>query len=85
MNRFCSCYLKYEKLSGDFHFQHRTRFAQQNSIGPRYDAKYQLSSRSFQFRASKQWNNLPPDIKQAESFPKFKQMLKEWIKSNIQI
>ena len=42
----------YKKLSDNSHFQYRTRFAQQNSIGPRYDANHQLSKRSFQFRAS---------------------------------
>ena len=65
----------YEKLSGDFQYQYRTQFASQNRIGPRYAAEYQLSRRSFQFRASEQWNNVPTDIRQVKTFTKFKQRL----------
>ena len=75
----------YEKLSGDFQYQYGTRFASQNRIGPRYAAEYQLSNRSFQFRASEQWNNVPTDIRQAKTFTKFRQRLKKWIKSNVPI
>ena len=75
----------YKQLTGDSQCKYNTRFARNNSIGPRHPATNQISNRSFVFRASSQWNNLPIDIQEAETLSKFKQSLKKWIKSNIPI
>ena len=54
-------------------------------IGPNGDANHLLTNRSFRWRASKQWNLLPIELKQSESLNEFKHYLKLWILTNIQL
>ena len=73
----------YDRISGNFHYTRGTRFSKRNRIGPRYAAKNDISNRSFQWRATKQWNMLPEEIQKIDKLHKFKQSLTLWIKLNI--
>ena len=75
----------YDRIVGSFHYSYKTRFSKENKAGPRFAAKHQISNRSFQWRATSQWNMLPKEIQKIEKLPKFKKSLKLWIKINIQL
>ena len=75
----------YDRLIGNHHYSYRTRFSRHNRAGPRFEAEHQLGNRSFQWRATNQWNMLPQEVQNIENLQKFKQSLKTWIKLNIQL
>ena len=52
-------------------------------IGPSKSADHLLANRSFRWRASKQWNKLPINLRHSESVQTFKKSLKIWIKANV--
>ena len=82
----------YSKLSGVQGSTHyKTRFIQnlnenQNIVlGPDSQAESDIARRSFKYRASKQWNNLPIKMRQAETEKEFKNQLKTWIMRNVPV
>ena len=40
---------------------------------------------SFKYRATKQWNNLPLEIRQARNVKQFKWKLRKWVSENVSI
>ena len=56
----------YDRIIGNFHYSYGTRFSEESKIGPRYAAQYDISNRSFQWRATNQWNMLPQEIQKIE-------------------
>ena len=73
----------YEKLSNEFPY--KTRFATQENIrigGSQYGFK-DLSQKSFRCRASKQWNQLPANLRMPTTLKKFKKLLFQWVQTNV--
>ena len=83
----------YDKLSGtqegEPHYQ--TRYTrnlatrQLIKLGPDSVAESDLARNSFKYRATRQWNDLPPDLKQVKILSNFKLGLRRWILDNIPI
>ena len=82
----------YDKLSGtqgEPHYQ--TKYTrniatrQLIKIGPDSAAESDLDSNSFKYRATRQWNDLPPELKQVKILSKFKSELRRWIQDNVPI
>ena len=88
----------YEKMTNSF--THNTRawvhvkdgdwFKQKDygsniRLGPSNSSSHAITEKSFRWRASKLWNNLPLELKQSKTLIIFKKSLKIWIKENIQI
>ena len=48
-------------------------------------ARIQLVQVGFVFRATNNWNTLPPDIRTIDSSSTFKMKLREWIIKNINV
>ena len=70
---------------------YKTRFSQNQmnnhniNLGPDSQAEGDLANRSFKYRASRQWNNLPVKIREAENVNVFKEKLKTWVAENVPI
>ena len=54
-------------------------------IGPSQPANRLLTERSFRWRASKEWNKLPTQLRHSKSIEIFKRSLKAWIKTNVPV
>ena len=44
-----------------------------------------LAKKSFKYRATKQWNQLPLELKQAVNVKTFKWKLRKWVADNVPI
>ena len=44
-----------------------------------------LARRSFKYRASEKWNDLPLEIRNANKLNEFKRLLKNWVLENVNI
>ena len=82
----------YDKLTGtqgEPHYQTRyTRklaTGQLIKLGPDSVAESELARNSFKYRATRQWNDLPPELKQVKILSKFKSELRRWIRENVPI
>ena len=82
----------FSKLSGVQGLTHyRTRFVRNLNenqtivLGPDSQAVGDIARRSFKYRATRQWNNLPVRIRQAETVRVFKSQLKIWVIANVPI
>ena len=64
-------------------YQYRTRQADSGVIKQMFCPKLTLTSHSFRFQAASHFNGLPSTIRNAETLPRFKQMVKKWIKENV--
>ena len=74
----------YDKLSSEYPY--RTRYATQENIRIGGSQNHpQLCQRSFRWRASKQWNQLPANLKMSKTVNQFKMGLFQWTKNNIPI
>ena len=54
-------------------------------LGRESQAVSELARNSFKYRATRQWNMLPLDIRQAGDVNIFKLKLKKWVAENIPI
>jgi hypothetical protein len=63
-------------------YQYRTRQADSGVIKQMFCPKLTLTSHSFRFQAASHFNGLPSTIRNAETLPSFKQMVKKWINEN---
>ena len=54
-------------------------------LGRQSQAGTELAKKSFKYRATRDWNMLPLEIKQARKVETFKIMLKRWVSENISI
>ena len=54
-------------------------------LGGESQAVSELARNSFKYRATRQWNMLPLEIRQAENLNIFKLKLKKWVAENIAI
>ena len=82
----------YNKLSGlQTTTYYKTRFVQNRRenenilLGPDSQAESEIAQRSFKYRASNQWNNLPLMMRKMDSLQKFKSELRAWVKQNVQL
>ena len=75
----------YFHLKFSEHFLYTTRFACGNKIKFEMNVKKKLTEQNFTYKTIKIWNDLPIEIRQAETLTDFKNQVKVWIKLNIQI
>ena len=75
----------YRKLSLDFPYS--TRLAESASVrrGPQFQARLDITERSFMNRGTKYYNQLPADLRKVEKMETFKIKLKAWIQEHIEI
>ena len=71
------------KLGQDF--SHNTRFSRENRICLNRNFEYDLTMQSFIPRATASWNSLPATIRLSPNLNIFKQQVKSWVKTNIEI
>ena len=82
----------YQKLSGtQGETRYETRYSQKLSanqlikLGPDSMAQSDIARSSFKYRATRQWNELPVEIKQFKTINEFKVELRKWIIENVSI
>ena len=82
----------YDKLSGtQEEAYYQTRYTRRQAtrqlikLGPDSVAESDLARNSFKYRATRQWNDLPPELKQIKILSDFKLELRRWILDNIPI
>ena len=54
-------------------------------LGQDSQATSDLARRSFKYRASEKWNDLPLEIRNANKLNEFKRLLKNWVLENVNI
>ena len=62
----------HQKLTKEFNYE--TRFASSDSVKIDQQVKKHLSQQNFLYRFSKQWNELPNELKQEKNVRKFKKL-----------
>ena len=75
----------YLKLSSDCSRVLRASSELRIRLGRQSQAGTELAKKSFKYRATRDWNMLPLEIKQAREVETFKIMLKRWVSENIPI
>ena len=75
----------YLKLSSDCSRVLRASSDSRIRLGRQSQAGTELAKKSFKYRATRDWNMLPLEIKQARKVETFKIMLKRWVSENISI
>ena len=58
--------------------------AEQVRLGPG-QAATELARNSFKYRATRQWNSLPQDIRKSSTLSSYKGKLKAWIVNNVPV
>ena len=48
-------------------------------------AEGELARKSFKYRSTRQWNQLPLNVRNAETLKEFKNQLKTWVLENVEI
>ena len=54
-------------------------------MGPEFQAKLDITKRSFMHRGTVSYNSLPADLRKVKKLPDFKLKLKTWIFENCRI
>ena len=82
----CPKYL-YSKLSNETNLPYEMRSTADMRIRLGQDSKAgaELAKRSFKYRATQQWNQLPLELRQAVNVKTFKWKLKKWVSDNVPI
>ena len=62
-----------------------TRLARSNGLKFDTTVKKKSTEQNFTYKTTKIWNELPNEIRHADSLPNFKKQAKVWIKNNISI
>ena len=75
----------YLKISSDCSRVLRTSSNLRIRLGNESQAVTELAKKSFKYRAARDWNMLPLEIKQIRKVETFKVMLKKWVSENISI
>ena len=82
----------HEKLSGKPEERYyQTRFIENENrkhnlvLDSESSAEGDLALSSFKYRASRQWNNLPLDVREATDVNQFKLQLRQWVLNNISV
>ena len=75
----------FSKLSSEFPYN--TRLAESESVrmGTEFQAKLDLTERSFMNRATLNFNQLPTDLRKIQKCETFKLKLKKWVIENCEI
>ena len=73
----------HQKISKQFNY--KTRFASDNSVKIDQQVKKEISQQKFLYKFSKQWNELPSEIKHEQNVKQFKVKLKLWVRSNVPV
>ena len=66
-------------------YRYRTRQCDSGIIKNMTCPHLTLSSKSFKYQSSGHYNSIPKNIRAAQSLPRFKWLVKEWIKENISL
>ena len=66
-------------------YQYNTRQAESGLIKHPGKPKLDISKNSFRWRAAKDYNQLPVEIRASPTIASFKSRLKGWIKENISV
>ena len=68
-------------------YSYRTRFASGGNLRVVGEGEVNLTitKQSFRFRATREWNDLPTELKHVDNLRQFKWKLKAWIKENVPI
>ena len=64
-------------------FNYRTRAASSGSVVFNHSISGDVAKTAFISRSTKEWNNLPPQIKQAGNLMTFNRTLRIWIKQHV--
>ena len=64
-------------------FNYRTRLASSGSVVFNHSISGEVAKTAFISRSTREWNNLPPQIKQAGNVMTFKRTLRVWIKQHV--
>ena len=73
----------YNKLAREFPYNTRLAESQAVRMGSEFQAKLELTERSFMHRATNSYNKLPTAIRQVQKIEDFKKQLKTWVQVNI--
>ena len=75
----------YSKLSSEFPYNTRLAEADTVRMGPDFQAKLDLTSRSFMNRATVNFNQLPAELRKITKTEIFKSRLKIWVIENYKL
>ena len=75
----------YSKLSSEFPYN--TRLAESGALrlGPEFQAKLEITRRSFMHRGTSNYNSLPADLRKVRKIEEFKLKVKIWVVENCSI
>ena len=72
-------------MHNSWSYQYRTRQAENNLVQVRGKPNLELTKHSYKWRAARQYNQLPTDIRKCSNIKSFKVKVKTWIKTNISV
>ena len=75
----------YSKLASEFPYNTRLAESEAVRMGPEFQAKLDITKRSFMHRGTVSYNSLPADLRKVKKLPDFKLKLKTWIFENCRI
>ena len=75
----------YSKLSSEFPYNTRLAESEALRMGPDFQAKLEITRRSFMYRATSSYNLLPAELRKVRKMEDFKLKVKTWVAENCSI
>ena len=75
----------YDKLSSEFPYNTRLAESEALRMGPEFQAKLEITRRSFMHRGTSYYNLLPADLRKVRKLEDFKVKVKTWVADNFNI
>ena len=75
----------YDKLSSEFPYNTRLAESEALRMGPEFQAKLEITRRSFMHRGTSYYNLLPADLRKVRKLEDFKVKVKTWVADNFSI
>ena len=75
----------YNKLSSEFPYNTRLAESEALRMGPEFQAKLEITRRSFMHRGTSSYNLLPADLRKVRKIEDFKLKVKTWVAENCRI
>ena len=75
----------YNKLSSEFPYNTRLAESEALRMGPEFQAKLEITRRSFMHRGTSSYNLLPADLRKVRKMEDFKSKVKAWVAENCSI